>query len=192
MNWETILFLGDSLTVGARSYLGYPEYTGDLLTQKLSKDWNVVNHATNGFTAIDLSRSVSNNYASLAAQNPLISVVLIGTNDAKIGTSEEAFRIALEQLIIKAKLMTLHKKVLLLQIPDLAAGVSYPYTVGMNKNIAVYNQIIEKMAVKHQVKTLSIALNPEHFYDGVHFNEAGTITYARSLADFILKERGMQ
>lgn len=190
MNWETILFLGDSLTFGARGYLGYPEYAGDILAKKTAKEWNVINHGTNGYRAIDLARSISNNFSTLATHNALLSVVLIGTNDAKTATTADEYRIALEQVIIKAKLLTLNSNVLLLKIPALAAGVSYPYSLEMNVAIDGYNQIIDSMAKKHTAKTLSIALENEHFFDGVHFNTAGTVHVAQGIADHILLERG--
>ncbi|NQV02922.1 MAG: hypothetical protein HQ542_09770 [Bacteroidia bacterium] len=53
MNWETLISFGDSITIGARSYLGYPEICGDLLENILNKDWHVINHARNGFTTIN-------------------------------------------------------------------------------------------------------------------------------------------
>jgi lysophospholipase L1-like esterase len=190
MNWETILFLGDSLTLGARNYLGYPEYCGDILTKKLSKEWNIINHATNGYTAIDLTRSISNNYASLATQNPLLSIILIGTNDAKIGTSKNEFGIALEQIIVKSKLLSLNNNVLLLCIPQLETGVSYPYNVDMNQVINGYNQVIISLAKKHKIKALSISLEKKHFFDGVHFNKEGTIYFAEGIANHILKQKG--
>ena len=59
MNWETLLCLGDSITFGARSYFGYPEIAGNILEEKLSKSWNIINHSTNGFTTIDLIRSLN-------------------------------------------------------------------------------------------------------------------------------------
>lgn len=191
MNWESILFLGDSLSFGARSYLGFPEYSGDMLSKKLSKDWNIINHATNGFRAIDLARSISNNYSVLASNNPLMSVILIGTNDAKTGTSNEEYRIAMEQIIIKAKLLTLNRNVLIIHIPELVSGVSYPYNVKMNEAIREYNQIINKLAKKHQVNFLSVSLEDKHFYDGVHFNKEGTILFAEHIVNYILKERGI-
>jgi lysophospholipase L1-like esterase len=191
MNWETILFLGDSLTVGARSYLGFPEYVGNMLSEKLSKEWNVINHATNGFRAIDLARSLSDNYANLSSNTPLLSVVLIGTNDAKSTTSIEEYTIAMEQIIIKAKLLTMNNNVLLLDIPILRAGVSYPYTAEMNKTIAKYNQVILRLTEKHQIKHLVIPMENEDYFDGVHFNKKGTIRFAEGVVDHIMKARGI-
>jgi len=191
MNWETILFLGDSLTVGARSYLGFPEYVGNMLSEKLSKEWNVINHATNGFQAIDLARSLSDNFANLSSNTPLLSVVLIGTNDAKSNTSIEEYTIAMEQIIIKAKLLTMNNNVLLLDIPNLRAGVSYPYTAEMNKTIARYNQVILRLTEKHQIKHLVISMEDEDFFDGVHFNKKGTIRFAEGVVDHIMKARGI-
>lgn len=41
MNWETLLCMGDSITIGSRSYLGYPEYAGHYLSTETNKKWNV-------------------------------------------------------------------------------------------------------------------------------------------------------
>jgi lysophospholipase L1-like esterase len=191
MNWETINFFGDSLTFGARSYLGYPEYVGDILQKQLSKSWNVINHATNGFTAVDLARSITNDFYNLSSNGPLLSVILIGTNDAKNNTPDDDYRIALEQVIIKSKLMTENGNVLLLNLPSFPNGVMYPYTTKMNDNINRYNHIINELTEKHQVKSLGIPIEEEHLYDGVHFNQPGCVHYAQNLARHILKERGL-
>jgi lysophospholipase L1-like esterase len=191
MNWETILFTGDSLTFGARSYLGYPEYCGHILSEKLQKNWNVINHAVNGFRAIDLARSLDMNYATLSAQTPLITFILIGTNDAKSGTSISDFRIALNQVILKTKLMTMNKNVVVLKIPRLANGVSFPYNMEMNKFISSYNDAIQEMSLEHSIKTMEIEIDENHYYDGVHFNGEGSQFIAEKIASYILHERGI-
>ncbi len=45
MNWETLMCFGDSITIGARSYCGYPEYAGNYLEKELGNKWNIINHA---------------------------------------------------------------------------------------------------------------------------------------------------
>ena len=83
MNWQTILFLGDSITIGSRSYLGYPEIVGSILSNKLKNSWNVINHATSGFTAIDLARSIDLSMTNYISLKPGLITILVGTNDVK-------------------------------------------------------------------------------------------------------------
>src|SRR5436190_23929773 len=104
MNWETLLSLGDSITFGARSYLGYPEICGDILGKKLDKNWHVINHSTNGFTTINLVRSLNSEMESYKNCYPSIITVMIGTNDIKMNVSIENFKIAYKQLITKLRL----------------------------------------------------------------------------------------
>jgi len=191
MNWETYLALGDSITIGARTYLGYPENTGSFLENRLSKKWNIVNYAVSGFTAIDLARYIDVNYANFKAQNPSITSILIGTNDLKIGTSLENFEIALNQVIVKAKIFTQNSNVILIQIPKLQKGIMYPYTIEMNSKILEFNQLILSLADQQQLKTLALKVNEEHFLDGVHLNEYGVKAIGEQVSQFILKERGL-
>ena len=190
MNWETILFLGDSITVGARTYLGFPEIVGAQLEAKLKKSWNIINHSQNGQTAIDLARSIDANFISFSTQKPLLTVVLIGTNDVKKSTSSFDYRIALNQVIIKAKLISENSNVLLLNIPIFPKGVMYPYTFEMNESVKVLNKIVVDTALQHGVKTINISYDSSHFVDGVHLNDDGCMHVADSVVNFVLSERG--
>lgn len=105
MNWETFMCLGDSITIGARSYCSYPEYAANELEKEIGNHWILINHATTGFTAIDLSRSIANNFNNLKNFQPSIITILIGTNDVKTNTSGEDFTIALNQIVLKANLI---------------------------------------------------------------------------------------
>ena len=40
MTWETYIAFGDSITKGARTYLGYPELVGHSLNTHLAGKWN--------------------------------------------------------------------------------------------------------------------------------------------------------
>ena len=190
MNWETILFLGDSITVGARTYLGFPEYAGSILELKLQKSWNILNHSKNGQTTIELARSIDGKFLAFTAQKPLLVVVLIGTNDIKQHTTVDEYRIALNQVVIKAKLVSENSNVLLLNIPLFPKGIMYPYSIEMNDSIKGYNEVIKELAVHHRVKTLTVSYNDSHFSDGVHLNVIGCKHVAESIANFVLSERG--
>lgn len=191
MNWETYIAFGDSITIGARTYLGYPEFAGEILKDGLSKDWNVVNCAVSGFTAIDLARYMDNNYSNLSKHRSSITTILIGTNDAKSGTSQKNFEIALNQILIKSKLLTQNSNVVILLIPELQKGIMYPYNIEMNSKITELNQSIERLAKKHRVKTLSLKVEKDDFFDGIHLNDRGVENIAKQVSGFILSERGI-
>jgi lysophospholipase L1-like esterase len=191
MNWETYIAFGDSITIGARTYLGYPELVGNFLSIKLSKQWNIINHAVSGFKAIDLARHIDRYYFSLQEHKASVSSVLIGTNDIMQSTKIDDFKIALDQIILKSKLLTINKNVILFAIPDFHKGIMYPYSYEMNKTISVFNSVILQSASHHGIRFLQLEHNKEDFFDGVHLNEPGVINFAEQITKFILKDKGI-
>lgn len=192
MNWETYLALGDSITIGARTYLGYPELVGDTLSSRLSKHWNVVNHAVSGLKTIDLSRHIDAHYTTLKERKASITTVLIGTNDIKERTSVENFRIALDQVLLRAKMLTLNGNVVVIAIPEFHKGISYPYSIGMNATIAVFNEVIASLAKRHGIRVLYLDHSEDDFTDGVHLNEKGIGTFSRQIVRYILQDKGIE
>jgi lysophospholipase L1-like esterase len=189
MNWETILCVGDSITIGSRSYLGYPEYCGDFLSKHTHKSWNVVNHAVAGYTTIDLARSIDKNFFNLKSIKPDIATILIGTNDLKSNTSLPIFRAAYEQVVTKVQLIIGNANIILLEIPTLMDGVMLPYNVGMNQTLAGYNAIIKDMAHTKGLIYAQMQYDASFFYDGVHLNESGSEHFGKQIADNILNLR---
>src|SRR4051812_24990885 len=182
MNWETLLSLGDSITIGARSYGAYPEYAGHLLEKKLGNNWNVINHAVSGYTAMDLARSISNNFLNLKQFAPGIVTILIGTNDVKIKTSEQDFEMSYKQVLLKAMLIAPYGNVVLIKIPSFPKNVAYPYTYAMNERIEIFNGIISEVADKKNLKTIDFQLSNEDLFDGVHFSAKGSQNAGTQLA----------
>jgi len=123
MNWETILAWGDSITIGARSYLAYAEHAGNFLQQETGKHWHTPIHAVCGYTACDLNRSLTPEISNQQALSPSLLTLMIGTNDLKSPTDPESFRVAYRQLLIKASLICPAQQILVLHIPRLKAGV---------------------------------------------------------------------
>lgn len=189
MNWETLLCLGDSITIGSRSYLAYPEYCGNYLAEQTNKSWNVINHATAGFTTIDLVRSIDKNLAHLKSCKPEIISILIGTNDLKSNTPVSDFKIAYEQLAIKARLLVGNSNVILLEIPKLMDGVMLPYKIGMNEQVVHYNNIIRGIGEEQNLMIGTLDPEPGYFYDGVHLNAKGSNSWGLQLANLIVKLR---
>jgi lysophospholipase L1-like esterase len=186
MNWETLLSLGDSITIGSRSYLGYPEYCGHFLKKGTNKDWNIINCAIAGFTTIDLVRHIDKNWINLTHTKPSIISILIGTNDIKSETSVEDFEIAYDQIILKAKLLVKSKNIILNKIPLLQNGVMLPYTIKMNVIIKKYNKVIQEIAEKESLLLIDMPESENLFYDGVHLNSLGSMTWGKNLCNKII------
>ncbi len=191
MNWETLMCLGDSITIGARSYCGYPEYAGNLLEKELGNHWNVINHSVSGYTAMDLNRYIAVNFRNLSYFNPSIVTVLVGTNDIKGNTSAENYEIAYNQILIKAKLLAMKKNVLIIKIPYFPPKIMYPYNYSMNEKIGEYNELLELMAARHNLRITEFILSDEDFFDGVHLNEQGSKNVGAQLSKFILADKGI-
>lgn len=192
MNWETLLSFGDSITFGARSYLSYPEICCDILSNKMNKSWHIVNHATNGFTTIDLCRSINpqlNNYKVLF---PSIITVMIGTNDIKMNVNLEEFRIAYQQLIVKLKLLSVNNNIIVIKIPRITTNVFYPYNFSMNKKIIEFNGCIEELCKENSLRYIEFNFLDDDYYDGVHLNPKGCRTSGYQLANLILKDKGIE
>jgi len=192
MNWETLLAFGDSITYGARSYIGYPEICGDILGVKLDKKWHVINHATNGFTTMDLIRSINPMLDNYKNSYPSIITVMIGTNDIKTHVSINDFRIAYNQLIIKLRLLSIGNNVLLLKIPRFTQKVFYPYNYSMNEQVNEFNSCIEQLAIENNLRSFDCNLADDDFFDGVHLNSKGCLTVAHQLSSYILKDKGIE
>lgn len=189
MNWETILCLGDSITIGSRSYLGYPEYCVGILTKKTTKNWNVINCSVAGFTVIDLVRYIDQNWSNIKGQGPLMASIMIGTNDIKSNTPLWEFEIAYSLMLLKTKLIVGSNHIVLNKIPLLQKGVMLPYSLKMNKTIIAYNEIIEKLSQREGVILNSMPESSDIFLDGVHLNDLGSSLWGEALSDKIMELR---
>lgn len=189
MNWETILCLGDSITIGSRSYMGYPEYCGNYLKKKTKKEWNVINCSVAGFKVIDLIRHIDLNWLNIKGSSPLLASIMIGTNDLKSGTSIEDFKIAFDLLVLKAKLLVGSKHIVLNKIPTLQKGVMLPYNSGMNKTAILYNNFIEEFAQQEGLILNTMPESEDLFLDGVHLNAKGSKEWGVNLGNLILELR---
>ena len=191
MNWETLMCFGDSITVGARSYFGYPEYAGNYLESEIGNKWSIINHSVSGYTAVQLYRYITSDFHNLMSHTPGIITVLIGTNDIKNNTSPENFEIAYNQILLKSKLIAMKSNVLLITIPHFPKKIMYPYFFSMNEKVAEFNQIIKKLAVKNNLRTFSFNISDDDLFDGVHLSEEGSKKTGKQLADFIMADKGV-
>ena len=191
MNWETLLCWGDSITIGSRSYLCYPEYAAQSLATATDRQWHAITHAVCGYTACDLNRSLAPELGKMQVLKPGLLTIMIGTNDLKSPTAIEPFKIAYTQLLIKARLICSPSQILLFEIPELRTGVMYPYLVSMNETVKKYNSAIKELADQFGVRTISADLDDHHLFDGVHLNEAGSEHVGAQLSAKVLDDRGL-
>lgn len=191
MNWESLLCMGDSITRGARTYLGYPEMTAHLLHRSTSVHWSAWNFAWNGYKAIDLLRAVDEQGADLVRFNASLCSIMIGTNDAKENTPPELYAIAVEQLVLKARLLAQNRHVMVLAIPALEVGMSLPYTNSMNDRIVDLNARLETIAADQECAFFRMQRGQDDFVDGVHLNVRGVLNFAKQLSERILRDRGL-
>ena len=192
MNWETLISYGDSITIGSRTYLGYPEIAGAILKENTAKNWNVINVSVAGFTTIQLERLVAERMGHLRIEQPSVSTLMIGTNDAKAATPESDFRIAYEQLLLKIRLVQKTRHVICIGIPHFQEGVMLPYELEMNSRITGYNEIIKSLSEENNLRYFEMIGEKGLFFDGVHLNEKGVHQFGKQLAGFILKIRGVE
>lgn len=190
MNWENLLCMGDSITHGARTYLGYPELAAGLLRRATCTQWSSWNFAWNGFRAIELLRAIDERGADLVRFNASLCTVMIGTNDAKTSTTPERYTLVMDQIILKAKLVTQNRNVLVLGVPALAPGMSLPYNASMNASIAAYNEILARLAAEQKCQFLALQVADGDLVDGVHLSDKGVANFAEQLCDRLLRDRG--
>lgn len=189
MNWETILFLGDSITFGARSYLGFPEYCTATLESATNKNWNVLNMSKSGFTTIDLHRHLDNVGFTFQSCQPEVINIMIGTNDLKKPTSLTDFEIAYKALIVKIRASHPNAFLIINEIPALLPGVRLPYKTSMNKTVLAFNAIINKIATMMEIDTLKFDFEDSYMFDGVHLNSTGSKIIGELLAKKIVTMR---
>jgi lysophospholipase L1-like esterase len=189
LNWETLMCFGDSITIGARTYLGYPERCASTLRHRTDRYWNVVNHATSGFRVIDLARSIDMHSAELSSHGAGICTLMIGTNDAKTPTAGPDLSLAYSQLLLKLRLLMKSPNILLLEIPLLQSGVMLPYRLDMNKTIGEYNERIRALGEEHHLTVQRMTVRPDDLFDGVHLSDLGVERWGDQLAEMILSLR---
>jgi lysophospholipase L1-like esterase len=191
MNWETLLCFGDSITIGSRSYLSYPEYAGEILRQKTHFEWNTFNFAKSGITSVELHRMIAVDFGHLKELSPELITILIGTNDAKKSTPVANFELAFRQVLLKAKLIAPNALLIVFSIPRLRKGVKLPYTMAMNETIDEYNKVIKKISGVFEASIIEPQLMDTDFCDGIHLNETGCRKLGEQITDYVLKLRGM-
>lgn len=178
MNYNNIVFWGDSLTFGARTYGCYPMYLVDMLNSATPYRWRAINYGVNGYTARDLWFKV--NWELEKIKDAYLSCILIGTNDCSALSENSIFRSYILQLL-DAIYIKKGKKIFLGEIPDIIQN-AHPFfpkeSIEKRKEL---NRIIHDIcADDNRLELVKFDLKPNCFEDSVHFNEEGNKSIARS------------
>ena len=183
MNWVRVLFLGDSLTAGARDPWGmaWPYYMAQLALEDGVVILPIV-EARDGARTSDLVRTAFGAIESAGAKE---AFVLIGTNDAK----EEAM-LPVEQSVANLRLVLAWCAVqgvraYPLTVP-LHSGFGSPgYTVAVVERIKAFNAALRALALPRLVDCEDI----RETVDGVHLSVRAATEIARRSWAAVKRER---
>eukprot|EP00475_Leptophrys_vorax_P018018 TRINITY_DN2462_c0_g1_i1.p1 TRINITY_DN2462_c0_g1~~TRINITY_DN2462_c0_g1_i1.p1 ORF type:complete len:230 (+),score=61.22 TRINITY_DN2462_c0_g1_i1:34-723(+) len=189
--------VGDSITVGIGSSVGYPT----ILQGLLGSDYVVKNYGASGATMMkdgDIPFWNTTQFHTLMASEPSIVVVMLGTNDARAvnwNVYRTEFQASYNQFILRLNALSSRPQLHLVIPPpvykDGSMGVIQSVT---NEQLPSLIDTISKDNDLNQVINVFEALggmkllHPEYFgSDGIHPNEAGYSVLAQTAAE-ILKQ----
>lgn len=180
MIYNTIIFMGDSLTHGSRDEFGlsYPVELQRIFPIPLA----AINLGIPGETTADMLRRC---YMEINDYPDAKEVVfLAGTNDAKAGIDSDMFISNYKLLIQDMKI--LGKRVYVCTIPYKIGFGSPGYTKEINDLIVEYNKKIRLL----MLPTIELeSLKDIHLIDSIHFNHEGNIEVAKRVLNKIQETR---
>ena len=181
MIWNEILCLGDSITFGARDEYGrsYPAELGKILTEKTNEFYYCHNYGISGETSSDLLKRSWNNISSKS--NSKIMLLMIGTNDTQSGIPSEIYEDNLKQIISIAYVHKMH--VIVATLPKLEFT---PIYLSNTSYIYKYNKVIHRLSKTMNFDVCDMTGVEEHYIDGVHFKNSGSVELAKRFSDSIL------
>lgn len=174
MNYQNLVFFGDSLAFGARTYGCFPMRAAALLTESSRYAWRVMNISQNGATARSLWFRVNDGDIDLS--DVYLAAILIGTNDAAHGSPPELFEEYYRQ-ILRTLAVRKFKAVFCGTIPPLHCDGHAFFTRDAEARRPQLNAIIKKIVAETSIARLvdlesidaSCCVDPAHLND--HGNE---------------------
>ena len=189
MLYGTILCLGDSMTFGARSPIGYPEYLGPMMSRS-NVEWVALNRGISGQTTRQiLDRAPAAVQQLNSFSGPKWCVVMAGTNDSKgRGLPLHEWEMLYRQILhwplrfgIPLALCTYpsvdHK-----MMPDFSATSNKWLSEASSR----VRNIVDELEQKNTVSLVELEGFPvEYLCDGVHLNKGGYLEMANRVATSI-------
>jgi lysophospholipase L1-like esterase len=185
MNYQNVLCLGDSQTLGARTYGCYPLHLARLLSARSRYQWRAINRSRNGATARDLWFRLNEEVDGLL--DTYQACVLIGTNDVGEDKDEELFAEYYRQ-ILRTLLVKKFRSIFCGSIPPVFADGHAFFPRGSLERRDRFNARLK--GVVAECAEASVVpldhLGNDCYVDPVHFNERGNLAVAESFAAAIL------
>lgn len=194
----TVLAMGDSLTFGARSALGYPEHLGALLTETNKPgsrvEWGVLNRGISGQTTREILDRTPAAVGQLAGMGgPKWFVLLAGTNDSKgDGASLDQWEALYRQILHWPRRYGI--PIALCTFPPVQPGKMPAYTaasIEWLKRASDRVRVIASELDNHPapVRLIELAdLQLDLLCDGVHLTPDGYREMAERIADVLLDD----
>ena len=185
MNYQNILCIGDSQTLGARSYGCYPLYLAKILSERTPYQWRTIARCHHSYKARDLWFMLNEEIDGIL--DTYQACILIGTNDVGNDTPLEIFEEYYRQ-IIRALLIKGYKAILCGEIPPIHADGHVFFKKETVAKRDQYVSVIRKLVDEfREIKWVPMkALVRDCYTDPVHFNELGNQRVAESFCEVIL------
>lgn len=184
MNYQNILFIGDSQTFGARTYGCYPVYLTQILTNGSAYVWRAINLSKNGNTARDLWFQLSHDIFLI--HDTYQACVLIGANDVGEAKDIHIFEEYYRQILAVFAIHN-YKAIFCGEIPPIHADGHVFFqrlVVALRDEFnEVIKKIVSEVSIAHLVPIVSI--ERDCYEDPVHFNEKGNKEIAHCFAEVI-------
>jgi lysophospholipase L1-like esterase len=186
MIWNKVVCVGDSITFGARTYVGYPEYLSVELEKLTGIFFDVINEGISGERLIDVIRRLPKIFCRY--QKVGCYCVIVGTNDVKERTDVKVFEMLYRQMIMK--FMIQNTFLVVGEIPRIVRGKGWlPYGFWAMEHRKKLNDVIRK--VVNEIKSDKVRLvsfddlSDDCFVDSVHLSDKGCREMAKIVAKAI-------
>lgn len=187
-----VVCIGDSITQGATIRDQERDSYPAVLQRLLGDSYTVLNCGKSGTTMMstgDKPFAKERQYRMALDAMPDIVTIMLGTNDSKTGNWDEAqFRKDYDRMIRVFKALPSHPDIYLCLPPR---SYSDAFTIRDSVIAAGVIPIVKAHADHHWFELIdcNTLLEPEHFNDGIHPNEAGAEMIASAIRN-TLKENG--
>ncbi len=185
--YQVVLCLGDSLTFGSRDEYGrgYPVELSKLLTETTpGTEWVCINTGVTKETTSDLNRRIYDVIRKYP--EPILALLMIGTNDAKGLVPQDIFEDNYRQIIRVCRVFG--KRLIVALLPEVISNLMPSFKGKLsNETIMKYNDTIRRLVAEFNLEMADMSGLGKYLCDGVHMSHEGYIKMAEIWKETILK-----
>lgn len=186
MIYNSILCIGDSLTLGSRDEYrrGYPAELSQLLNEKTKEQfWVVINEGITGERSNDILRRLVK--ILILYEDAYVVLLQVGTNDTIDLVPKEIYKDTMFQLIKTCQ--AFDKKVILGSLISLDGIGLMSYSADGALLLYEYNKILKELSKELKVSLVDLTLLSKYRIDKCHFNNQGYKEMAKLFLEEIIK-----